>query len=134
MQIIPHIAGAGEKGVLRYMFHAQPFKAPVVPEARYLGGFFTFDFATGVERERRADAIRAGHHKLGAFWYSCPDFEHLRTVLAAKVVSPSLSGLTVFVLPQKDSDALDKIIAGYARKIIRKQNALKNEESGEVIC
>ncbi len=125
--------GTGKNTLLSYFFAKHPCKAPVVFDARYLGGRIASNFSNKAEKERRIQAIRQGYAELGSFWYTCPAENHVRIVFISKVVSPGLSGLTAYVWLKSESDEIDAVIASYARRIQGTRTRVEDSE-GNVLC
>eukprot|EP00959_Pyramimonas_sp_CCMP1952_P077105 1611692-Pyramimonas_sp.AAC.1 len=95
-----------------------PVAGQVVFDSITLGISSAVNGGTQVEIRRRVLACRRGYYSMGRFWARNRVWQFTRTVFGAVVQGGLLTGLTTQILTTTQERALDKVLAGFARKIL----------------
>ena len=130
---VVRFAGQGARVFTRTILQQQPLDGSAVPRARYLGGFQTHIACPSYELTFRIARAYAAWCTFRRLWYSCElPWKGLRTIFLGMVYEVLFSGLEALLLTKVHTARLDRVVAGYGRKLMRGKACGKAvTESGE---
>ena len=129
-EIIPVLAGPGSYRDAQNLRRGRVvLPARHKPHARYLGAEVASSSSFSPELQKRRRAVAVAFYSLGRFWtLKRTPWKVRRGMLICCVQNAALHGNECFILNENNWQALDKLVARYARMAMRGAAHTKTEE------
>ena len=129
-EMLLRMFGSGSFTTMKGLFAARAgVKGKFRRVARYLGTQIHQDGWTVEERKKRINAAMIGWSLMGKFWTSSVCIRFRRIAFHCVVYTAAISGLEANVMTRTDMEAINKLLLGYGRRMLKGKACRKAEQA-----